>query len=76
MSSKGIVNWFNDRKGFGFIVDEDGRDVYVHYSDVIREGFKTLHEGEKVVFEIVTENSALKAVSVRVITCRDKGLSH
>ncbi|WP_432735529.1 cold-shock protein [Maridesulfovibrio sp. FT414] len=67
MSSKGVVSWFNDIKGFGFIVDETGRDIYVHYSEVIRDGFKTLNVGEKVVFEILDENTAPKAADVRVI---------
>lgn len=67
MSSKGVVSWFNDIRGFGFIVDEDGRDIYVHYSEVIRDGFKTLSVGEKVVFEIIDEDIAPKATEVRVI---------
>lgn len=67
MSSKGVVSWFNDQEGFGFITDENGRDVYVHYSEVIRDGFKTLNVGEKVVFELVDEGLAPKAASVRVL---------
>ena len=67
MSSKGVVSWFNDIRGFGFIVDEDGRDIYVHYSEVIRDGFKTLNVGEKVVFEIIDEDVAPKATEVRII---------
>ncbi|SDK85041.1 cold shock protein (beta-ribbon, CspA family) [Maridesulfovibrio ferrireducens] len=67
MSSKGVVSWFNEQKGFGFITDETGQDIYVHYSEVIRDGFKTLEVGEKVIFELVDESRAPKAVSVRVI---------
>ncbi|WP_291326751.1 cold-shock protein [Desulfovibrio sp. UCD-KL4C] len=67
MSSKGIVSWFNEQKGFGFITDENGRDVYVHYSEVIRDGFKTLNVGEKVVFELVGDSLAPKAASVRIL---------
>lgn len=67
MSSKGIVSWFNDIKGFGFIVDESGRDIYVHYSEVIRDGFKTLNVGEKVVFELLDEEHAPKAGAVRIV---------
>ena len=67
MSSKGVVSWFNDIKGFGFITDESGKDIYVHYSEVVREGFKTLNVGEKVVFEVIDQESAPKAVSVRII---------
>ncbi|WP_027721474.1 cold-shock protein [Maridesulfovibrio zosterae] len=67
MSSKGIVSWFNDIKGFGFITDESGKDIYVHYSEVVREGFKTLNVGEKVVFEVIDQEIAPKAISVRII---------
>ncbi|WP_031479735.1 cold-shock protein [Maridesulfovibrio frigidus] len=67
MSSKGVVSWFNDQKGFGFIINEEGQDVYVHYSEVNRDGFKTLEVGEKVIFELVDEGSAPKAMSVRVV---------
>lgn len=49
----GTVKWFNAEKGFGFITAEDGKDVFVHFSQIKKEGFKTLEEGEKVTFEVV-----------------------
>ena len=50
---KGTVKWFNESKGFGFIEQEEGKDVFVHYSAISGSGFKTLDEGDKVQFEIV-----------------------
>ncbi len=48
----GIVKWFNDQKGYGFITQDDGPDVFVHFSEINGDGFKTLAEGDKVSFEI------------------------
>ena len=50
---KGTVKWYNESKGFGFIEQEEGKDVFVHYSAIAGSGFKTLNEGDKVQFEIV-----------------------
>ncbi|MBW1829212.1 MAG: cold-shock protein [Deltaproteobacteria bacterium] len=50
--ANGTVKWFNDSKGFGFIEQEDGPDVFVHFSEVKSEGFKSLSEGERVTFDI------------------------
>lgn len=50
--AEGIVKWFNEKKGFGFIEQKEGADVFVHYSAINQTGFKTLSEGEKVQFEV------------------------
>ncbi|HJO55240.1 MAG TPA: cold-shock protein [Candidatus Scalindua sp.] len=60
----GTVKWFNDSKGFGFISQEDGDDVFVHHTSIQSEGFKSLSEGDKVEFEIVKDEKGLKASNV------------
>jgi CspA family cold shock protein len=64
MSVEGMVKWFNEKKGFGFIQQTEGDDVFVHYKDIQGAGFKTLAEGEKVSFEIVDGEKGKKAVNV------------
>ena len=62
--SEGKVKWFNQRKGYGFISTSDGRDVFVHYSNIAGEGFKTLTEGEAVSFDIVEGEKGPRAENV------------
>ncbi len=62
---RGTVKWFNERKGYGFISQEGGPDVFVHFSAIGGSGFKTLNEGEAVEFEIEEDTKGLKAVNVR-----------
>lgn len=64
---KGKVKWFNESKGFGFIEREDGDDVFVHFSAIKEEGFKTLSEGQQVEFEIVDGQKGPAAANVRKI---------
>lgn len=64
----GVVNYFDERKGFGFLTDEDGRDVFVHYAEIQRDGFQTLAPGEQVLFDLAEGGDALRAVNVEVRT--------
>jgi cold shock protein len=63
--AQGSVKWFNDAKGFGFISQEDGEDVFVHFSAVQAQGFKSLAEGDKVEFEVTRGPKGLQAANVR-----------
>ena len=64
--AEGVVKWFNPDKGYGFISREDGDDIFVHYSEIQVDGFKTLNEGDAVVFEVTTgQNGKAQASNVR-----------
>ncbi|MCJ7603991.1 MAG: cold-shock protein [Desulfobulbaceae bacterium] len=64
---QGKVKWFNESKGFGFIEREDGDDVFVHFSAITEEGFKTLNEGQRVEFDIVDGQKGPAAANVKKI---------
>jgi len=64
--ANGTVKWFNDQKGFGFIEQENGPDVFVHHSGINASGFKSLHEGDRVTFDVEQGKKGPAAVNVTV----------
>ncbi len=62
--ASGKVKWFDNKKGFGFIAQDTGQDVFVHHTSITGGGFKTLNEGEDVTFEVITSDKGLKAQNV------------
>ncbi|TAL18819.1 cold-shock protein [bacterium] len=62
---KGTVKWFNEQKGFGFITKENGPDVFVHFSAIQGEGFKTLREGDEVTFDVIQGPKGPQAANVK-----------
>jgi cold shock protein len=67
----GRVKWFNDAKGYGFIQTEEGKDVFVHYSAICADGYKSLSEGQEVEFEIVESAKGLQASNVTPTFAQD-----
>ena len=65
--NRGTVKWFNEAKGFGFITQEQGEDVFVHYSGIEGDGFKSLGDGDRVEFAVTQGPKGLAAVNVRKI---------
>lgn len=63
----GKVKWFNDSKGYGFIEGSDGRDVFVHYSAIDGDGYRSLQEGAEVEYDVVTDQKGPRADNVRVV---------
>ena len=65
--AKGVVKWFNEKKGYGFLSQEDGDDVFVHHTSIQGEGFKTLNEGQEVEFEIQDGPKGPQALNVKAL---------
>ena len=66
--NKGTVKWFNAEKGYGFITGEDGADVFVHFSAIVSDGYKTLEEGQKVTFDIEQDPKNSKKLRAANVT--------
>ncbi len=64
--NKGTVKWFNSQKGFGFISDEQGNDIFVHFSGLAMDGFKTIDEGQAVTFDVAKGARGMQAVNVNI----------
>ncbi len=65
--ANGTVKWFNNQKGYGFITDAEGKDVFVHYSGLNMEGYKTLEEGQAVEFDVTEGDKGPQATNVSVV---------
>jgi CspA family cold shock protein len=65
--SQGTVKWFNDAKGFGFVQQDNGPDVFVHHTAIVMDGFRSLQEGDRVEFEIKEAPKGLQAANVRKV---------
>lgn len=70
---EGQVKWFNPRKGYGFIATPDGRDIFVHYSSISGDGYKTLTEGDAVTFDIIEGDKGLRAENVIATSVPEAG---
>lgn len=64
---KGTVKWFNSDKGYGFITTEEGNDVFAHFSQINKEGFKTLEEGQQVTFDVVNGEKGPQAENITIL---------
>ncbi len=64
MSNTGVVKWFNNSKGYGFLTDEKGTDIFVHFSAIVMDGYKTLKQADEVSFEVTDSDKGLQAVNV------------
>ncbi|HIZ90081.1 MAG: cold-shock protein [Mucispirillum sp.] len=68
MSKSGVVKWFNNSKGYGFLTDENGADVFVHFSAIQSDGYKTLKQGDNVEFDAIEGEKGLQAQNVKKVS--------
>ncbi len=64
---EGKVKWFDSKKGYGFIIAEDGKEIFVHYTGIVKEGFKSLNEGQLVTYEVGSGDKGEQAVNVQLV---------
>ncbi len=69
---KGKLKWFNDRKGFGFLINNNGEDVFVHYSQIKKDGFKTLKEDDIIEYDEIVTDKGLQAQNVTILNQEQK----
>ena len=69
---KGKLKWFNDRKGFGFLINDNGEDVFVHYSQIKKDGFKTLKEDDIIEYDGIVTDKGLQAQNVTILNQEQK----
>ena len=69
---KGKLKWFNDRKGFGFLINDNGEDVFVHYSQIRKDGFKTLKEDDIIEYDEIVTDKGLQAQNVTILNQEQK----
>jgi CspA family cold shock protein len=67
LNMNGKVKWFDPKKGYGFIVAEDGSEIFVHYTGIVKEGFKALNEGQLVTYEVGEGDKGVQAVNVQIL---------
>lgn len=64
---EGKVKWFDSKKGYGFIITEDGKEIFVHYTGIVKEGFKALNEGQLVTYEVGNGDKGEQAINVQIV---------
>lgn len=73
--SKGIIKWFNNEKGYGFIIGKSNEDIFVHYTSIKIDGFRTLNEGEEVKYQLIKTDKGLQAIDVIPVKQHEMSIS-